>query len=92
MARLRDLKLSNGGLTIADLSVLIMAEDNHAFLLANEKLLRNLAYSKRVPCHGAIWLLDQMIQEGLVKKRRRTYILRNMELENVNESSRGKSH
>ena len=47
-------------LSLADTFALALATENRWMLLTGDRVLRNLAISEGVVCHGVLWLLDQM--------------------------------
>ena len=51
-------------LSFPDAFALALARTQGYVLLVGDKALRGLADSEGVPCHGVLWLLDQMNHEG----------------------------
>jgi predicted nucleic acid-binding protein len=57
------------GLSPADVSVLYLAIREDALLLSGDKPLRNQAKVRLVEVHGTLWIMDQLIDSGLLAKR-----------------------
>jgi len=72
---LQAIRAQHRGLSVPDISLILKAKENNALMLSNDGALKRLARSMGLECHGADWLLDQMIQMGLARKERRKYIL-----------------
>ncbi len=49
------------GVSVADLFALAMAELRGLVLLTGDRRLRSLAESRKVTCHGVLWVLDQLV-------------------------------
>jgi predicted nucleic acid-binding protein len=61
-----------------DLFALVLAKENDAILLSGDKSLRDAAREEGVKVHGTIWLLDQMVEYGIIDKRKRAASLKLM--------------
>ena len=59
-------------LSLVDTFALALATGNRWMLLTGDRVLRNLAVSERVVCHGVLWLLDEMMA-GKVTDHRTLY-------------------
>jgi len=57
------------GLSMADVSVLHLAMREDALLLSGDKPLRNQAKLRLVDVHGTLWIMDQLVDSGLLAKR-----------------------
>jgi rRNA-processing protein FCF1 len=57
------------GLSLADVSVLFLAIREDAILLSGDKTLRNKARLRTVEVHGTLWIMDQLIETGILAKR-----------------------
>lgn len=57
------------GLSMADVSVLYLAIRENALLLSGDKPLRNQAKVRLVDVHGTLWIMDQLVDAGLLAKR-----------------------
>jgi len=57
------------GLSTADVSVLYLAIREEALLLSGDKPLRNQAKLRVVDVHGTLWIMDQLVESGLLAKR-----------------------
>lgn len=54
------------GLTAQDVSVFYLARENQWVLCCDDGALRKYATANHVPVHGSIWMLNQLIDGGLV--------------------------
>ena len=54
-----------------DLFALVLARDLDAVLLTGDASLRDAAENEGVRVHGVIWLLDFMVEHGIINKRDR---------------------
>ena len=61
-----------------DLFALVLARETDAILLTGDGDLRNVAHEINVEVHGTIWLLDQMVDRGIIDKRERANSLERM--------------
>jgi hypothetical protein len=61
-----------------DLFALVLARDIDAVLLTGDASLRDAAESEGVRVHGVIWLLDLMVDHGIINKRDRSTSLKLM--------------
>ncbi len=52
---------SISALSLADCSVLILAEQQKAILLTGDRLLRIAAENGNIEVHGSLWILDRMV-------------------------------
>lgn len=57
------------GLSPADVSVLFLAIRENALLLSGDKRLRSQAKLQMVEVHGTLWIMDQLVESGLLAKR-----------------------
>jgi rRNA-processing protein FCF1 len=61
-----------------DLFALVLAEALGAILLTGDGALRDLAREIGVEVHGTIWLLDHMVEKGIIDRQKRAQALRLM--------------
>lgn len=54
------------GMSVEDVSVLYLARREGAMLLSGDKILRRDAEERTVEVHGTIWILEQMVERGLL--------------------------
>ena len=54
------------GLSLNDCSVLYLAERMGALLLTGDGALREAGRLQRVPVHGTLWIMDQLVAMGLI--------------------------
>mgnify|MGYP001149367987 CR=1 FL=1 len=63
------------GLSITDVAAFILARDYQAILLTGDERLRKMAVSQQIPVHGLLWLLDEMVQSGVLAKKQAAHAL-----------------
>jgi predicted nucleic acid-binding protein len=61
------LRQQHARLSANDLFAYVPARDLEATLLTGDSGLRQLAADTGVPCHGTLWLLDGLVQHGLLQ-------------------------
>jgi len=61
-----------------DLFALVLAQSLGTILLTGDRRLREAAETEGVPVHGTLWLLDQMVAEGVVTRREAATALEQM--------------
>ena len=66
------------GPSIADLFALSYSKTEGRTLLTGDKKLREAATKEKVPVHGDLWILDELISEGLLTKADAIVALKNM--------------
>ncbi len=59
-----------------DLFALVLAKEINAVLLTGDGSLRDAAIEEGVKVHGVIWLIDQMVEHGIIDKRERAVSLK----------------
>jgi len=55
-------------LSVPDSFALALAQRREWVLLTGDGALRQLATAEQVECHGALWLLDRMFEEGVARR------------------------
>jgi predicted nucleic acid-binding protein len=60
-------------LSFADCSCIFLAEKLSATLLTGDGALRRIATERELPVHGILWVLDHMIECGLLGPKRRFF-------------------
>ena len=58
---LAQLRLSHRYLSVIDLASFLLAKSLNAILLTGDSRLYELAKKNRLPVHGVLWLLDEMV-------------------------------
>jgi predicted nucleic acid-binding protein len=60
------IRRQNPGLSIVDISSVLLARDTNSCLLSGDKAL--VTYAKRfsIPVHGVIWILDELLVKGII--------------------------
>jgi len=61
-----------------DLFALVLARVKHTTLLTGDRHLRELARQEGVPIHGTLWVLDEMVEQGVIPSRRAAEALERM--------------
>lgn len=62
-----ELAQRHGKLSRMDLFALQLAREKRAVLLSGDKALRKVAALYHVVCHGTIWLVERMVEAGLIE-------------------------
>jgi hypothetical protein len=60
------LKQDHNELSLDDFSLFFMGQKHQMMILSNDGLLRELADKARIEYHGTFWLLEEMIQTGIL--------------------------
>lgn len=66
VARLFELTSTHNNSSLADVSCYQLAKDTGRPLLTGDGQLRKQALKKRLTVHGALWLLDRLVEHGTV--------------------------
>ena len=61
----RDCRRDRPALSLPDVFALAVAATRRGTLITGDRRLRTLAREKGVPCHGLLWLLDEMHRIGV---------------------------
>ncbi len=56
-------------LSIADQTVLFIANALHAMVVSSDNVVRKHAKNKNIECHGMLWVFDQLIENNLLKPK-----------------------
>lgn len=59
-------KYAGTGLSDPDISVIYLAQRDEALLLSGDKLVRNMAQVEEIEVHGTIWIMDQLVEAGIL--------------------------
>ncbi len=70
-----ELRGKNPPLSIADLSVLVLARQTGAVLLSGDGPLRTVARREGVEVHGILWVLDRLVAGGVLSGRRAAEVI-----------------
>jgi predicted nucleic acid-binding protein len=65
-------------ISVEDASALVLAETTRRVLLTGDRRLRELAQKRGVAVHGTLWLLERMVAEGALTRRRAAEALEKM--------------
>jgi predicted nucleic acid-binding protein len=60
-------ELEGSGLSVPDASVLFLAIREKAILLSGDKQLRKQAKLRTVQVRGTLWIMDQLVEEGILQ-------------------------
>jgi hypothetical protein len=66
VAEAQRLRVCERRISIHDSYALALAKTEAAMLHAGDKPLRELAEAEKVPCHGVLWVFDQLEEHGVV--------------------------
>lgn len=79
MSALQNYRIHYKALSIGDLSCLVYAENNNnVIIVAGDRDLRTLAEQKDIGVHGSLWLLDELIDLGIMTQQKAASALRKM--------------
>jgi hypothetical protein len=73
-----ELKRGRSGLSVEDVSVFYLSRKHGTMILSNDGLLREMADASRIEYHGTLWLLEEMIQSGILQHPEAASALRSM--------------
>ena len=73
---------NNPGLSLTDCSAWHWAEKNNSILLTGDAQLRQVATKSGVEVHGSIWLLDEMLREGILTEVQACRAIKKLRLKN----------
>jgi predicted nucleic acid-binding protein len=66
------------GLSITDLSCLVLAKSQNGTLIAGDQLLRRAAESEGLRVRGTLWILDELVRNRIVQEERAADSLQQM--------------
>ncbi|MGA2917760.1 hypothetical protein [Methanoregula sp.] len=72
------LKQEHIELSVEDVSVFFLSRKHSAMILSNDGPLRELADATRIEYHGTLWLLEEMIQNEILRPQESASALRLM--------------
>jgi uncharacterized protein YacL len=81
ITRIVQLRAQHRRLSVPDLAALLLAQLEEAILLTGDGALRSLAEGNGIEVHDMLWVLDEMIREGVLVSARAVRALETM-LEN----------
>ena len=58
----------NQGLSFADSSVLELAIRKEASIISSDKSLRNESTRRNIPVRGMLWIIEELVEKGVIKK------------------------
>ncbi|WP_292519598.1 PIN domain-containing protein [Methanoculleus sp.] len=67
------------GLSHRDLSAFVLARDSRSVLVTGDGRLRTMAEENGVECHGTLWILDALVDGGILKGARAADAVRSMQ-------------
>ncbi len=66
------------GLSYKDVSAYVLARDTESILLTGDAQLRAMAERNGVECHGTLWILDALVDGGILEGEHATDAVRRM--------------
>ncbi|MGE8148769.1 type II toxin-antitoxin system VapC family toxin [Pseudomonas frederiksbergensis] len=78
VARLFSLKIEHNNSSLADVSCYLLAQESGRPLLTGDGKLRRQAQRDGLQVHGALWLLDLMVEHGVIPPAHAADALDNM--------------
>jgi predicted nucleic acid-binding protein len=66
IVKVLQLKTQHRHPSVNDLFALVIAQSMNAVLLTGERNLRKVAELYRVPVHGTLWILDEMVRSEII--------------------------
>lgn len=69
ISKLFQQQINQTNLSLADCSVWYYAKHNRYILLTGDRKLRNVSLIDGVEVHGIIYIIDQLVEEGILAKR-----------------------
>lgn len=78
VARLFSLKIEHNNSSLADVSCYLLAQESGRPLLTGDCKLRRQAQRDGLQVHGALWLLDLMVEHGVIPPTQAADALDNM--------------
>ena len=72
------LKQGHIDLSLQDVSVYFLSRKHETMILSNDGPLRELADSSRIEYHGTLWLLEELVRNGILPPRDAAAALRSM--------------
>jgi hypothetical protein len=76
--RLFELKQAHNNSSLPDVSCYLLARENNWPLLTGDSRLRRQAERDQLRVHGALWLLDQLLDAAIIKPPQAAIALRRM--------------
>lgn len=73
-----NMRQGRSGLSVEDISVLFLSRKHNTMILSNDGLVREQADASRIEYHGTLWLLEEMIQNGILRPQESASALRLM--------------
>lgn len=77
-----ELAREHRGLSYRDLSAFVLARDTHSVLVTGDGHLRTMAEENDIECHGTLWMLDALVEGGILKGPRAADAVRTMQTNN----------
>lgn len=74
-----ELHRTHQGLSYRDLSAFVLARDTRSVLVTGDSRLRTMAEGNGVECHGTLWILDALVDGGILKGARAADAVRLMQ-------------
>lgn len=78
LSRIPELSASYPRPSPKDLSLLVVAREDGGTLITGDGALRDAASSEGLPVRGLLWVLDQLVEEGITSEPRAASALQEM--------------
>lgn len=82
VSEIYELHREHRGLSYRDLSAFVLARDTQAVLVTGDGHLRTMAGENGVTCHGTLWILDALMDTGILTGPHAADALRTMQANN----------
>lgn len=82
LAAIFELEGGNYGLSLTDCSAWQWAAKNDGILLTGDAQLRRAALKDGVEVHGSIWLLDELVREGVLTEKQACQAVKKLRVKN----------
>jgi predicted nucleic acid-binding protein len=69
LLKLAEIQNTYRSLSIEDVSVMELSDELAGILCTGDKKLKNIAESRGIEVHGILWVIEQMVGEGLIAKK-----------------------
>lgn len=82
VSEIYDLLRKHHGLSYKDLSAFVLARDTRSVLVTGDGPLRTMAGENDIECHGTLWILDALVNRGILKGSHAADAIKKMQANN----------
>ena len=82
VSEIYELLREHRGLSYRDLAAFVLARDTQSILVTGDGHLRTMAGENDIECHGTLWILDALVDAGILTGPRAADALRTMQANN----------